>query len=124
MTRFAHLFERRVRGFRVIEVTALSALVGMIFWVYLSKAEAGRERAQIGDVRQQIVDQERELKQLRAESAHLEQYRRIEALSHDYLNLEPVRAARETAPEALATLARERVRDRTATGAASAAVIR
>jgi cell division protein FtsL len=112
MTRFARLFERRVRGFRVVEVAALSALVGMIFWVYLTKAEAGRERAQIGEVRQQIVDEQRELKQLRAESAHLEQYRRIETLSRDYLGLEPVRAARETAPEALPTLARERVRDR------------
>jgi cell division protein FtsL len=120
MTRFASLFERRVRGFRVVEVAALLALVGMIFWVYLTKAEAGRERYQIGEVREQIVDEQRELKQLRAESAHLEQYGRIEALSHAYLGLAPVRAARETEPEALPTLARERVRDR----APAAAVIR
>jgi cell division protein FtsL len=112
MTRLAQLFERRIRGFRVVEVAALLALAAMIFWVYLSKAEAGRERAQIGDVRQQILDEERELKQLRAESAHLEQYRRIEALSRDYLGLAPVKAARETAPEDLPTLAQEHGRGR------------
>jgi cell division protein FtsL len=110
MIRFARLFDRRVRGFRVIEVAALLGLAGMIFWVYLTKAEAGRERSQISEVREQIVDEQRELKQLRAENAHLEQYRRIETLSRSYLGLEPVRAARETAPEALPTLAREHER--------------
>ena len=112
MTTFTRLFDRRIRGFRVIEVAAMVALAAMIFSVYLTKAQAGRERYQIGEVRQQIVDEQRELKQLRAESAHLEQYRRIETLSHAYLGLAPVKAARETAPEGLPTLAREHDHDR------------
>lgn len=112
MTQLARLFERRIRGFRVVEIASLFALVAMIFSVYLTKAEAGRERYQIGEVRQQIIDAQRELKQLRAENAHLEQYRRIETLSHAYLGLEPVKASRETAPEALPTLAREHERSK------------
>ena len=108
MIRVARLFERRIRGFRVVEITALLALAAMIFWVYLAKAEAGRERYEIGEVRKQILDEERSLKQLRAENAHLEQYRRIEALSRDYLGLQPVKPARETEPQDLPALARER----------------
>jgi hypothetical protein len=105
MTPFAQLFDRRIRGFRVIEVLALLALGAMILWVYLTKADAGREGAEISDVRREIAEERRELKQLRAESAHLEQYQRIESLSHAYLRLEPVKPARETAPENLARIA-------------------
>jgi cell division protein FtsL len=111
MNRVARLFERRIRGFRLVEVGALLALTAMIFWVYLAKAEAGRERYEIGEVQKQIVDEQRTLKQLRAESAHLEQYSRIEALSHDYLDLQPVKPGRETEPQDLPELAHER-RDR------------
>jgi cell division protein FtsL len=105
MTRLARLFDQRVRGFRVVEVAALAALAGMIFWVYLAKAEAGRERYEIGQVRQQIVDEQREVKQLRAETAHLEEYHRIQTLSHEVLGLQRVKPERETAPEALPGLA-------------------
>jgi len=108
MNRVARLFERRIRGFRVVEVAALLALAVMIFWVYLAKAEAGRERYQIGEVHKQIVDEERTLKQLRAESAHLEQYQRLETLSHDYLGLQPVKPGREAEPQDLPELAREK----------------
>jgi cell division protein FtsL len=108
MNRVAQLFERRIRGFRVVEIAALFALAGMIFWVYLAKAEAGRERYEIGEVRKQILDEQRSLKQLRAENAHLEQYRRIEALSRDYLGLQPVKPARETEAQDLPALARDR----------------
>jgi cell division protein FtsL len=108
MNRVAGLFERRIRGFRVVEVAALLALAAMIFWVYLTKAEAGRERYEIGEVRKQVLDEQRTLKQLRAESAHLEQYSRIEALSRDYLGLQPVKPARETEPQDLPALAAER----------------
>lgn len=107
MNRVARLFELRVRGFRVVEVAALLALVAMIFWVYLTKAEAARERWEIGEARTQILDEERTLKQLRAETAHLEQYRRIETLARDYLGLAPVKPDRETDVQDLPALARE-----------------
>jgi hypothetical protein len=105
MTAIAQLFDQRVRGFRVVEVVSLAALVAMIFWVYLAKAEAGRERYEIGQVRQQILDEQRAVRQLRAETAHLEEYRRIQSLSHAYLGLQRVKPERETAPEALPALA-------------------
>ena len=108
MNRIASLFELRIRGFRVVEVTALLALVAMIFGVYLTKAEAARERYEIGEVGKQILDEQRTLKQLRAENAHLEQYSRLETLARDYLGLQPVRPARETEPQDLPALASER----------------
>ena len=107
MNGIARLFERRIRGFRVVEVVTLIALAAMIFGVYLTKAQAARERWEIGEVRRQVVDEERTLKQLRAETAHLEQYRRIETLSREYLGLEPVKPDRETQIQDLPALARE-----------------
>jgi cell division protein FtsL len=108
MNRIASLFELRIRGFRVLEMAALLTLVAMIFGVYLTKAEAARERYEIGEVGKQILDEERTLKQLRAESAHLEQYQRIETLARDYLGLQPVKPGRETVAQDLPALASER----------------
>lgn len=106
MNQVARLFERRIRGFRVVEVAALLALVAMIFGVYLSKAQAARERYQIGEARDQILDEQRTLKQLRAENAHLEQYHRIETLARD-VGLAPVKPSHETDIQDLSALARE-----------------
>lgn len=107
MILLAQIFDRRIRGFRIIEVAALLALGVMILWVYMTKADAGREGAEINEVRKQVIEERRELKQLRAESAHLEQSRRIEVLSQAYLGLAPIKPTREAPPEALAVIARD-----------------
>ena len=57
----------RVRGVRIFEVLTFVCLVLLVFWVYLTKAGASRERAQIADVEQQIGDEQRRVKLLRAE---------------------------------------------------------
>ena len=110
MNPVARLFDKRVKGVRVVELVSLGCLVVMIFWVYLAKAGAGVERAEIAKVEKQIGDERRKVKLLRAEAARLERPARIEALSQSYLKLAPVDARRETAPDALPHLAAKVVR--------------
>lgn len=107
MNPVARLFDHRVRGFRVIEVAALACLVLLVFWVYLTKAQAASERAEIARIEHQIAAEQRKLRLLKAESAHLEQPQRIEELSETYLGLAPVEAKRETAPDTLPEIARD-----------------
>jgi len=98
------LFQRRVRGFRVVEMAALLILLALVLSVYLAKAGAGRERAEIARVEQAIVREQARMKLLRAEVAYLEQPERIERLSSQ-LGLAPITAQREAALDALPALA-------------------
>ena len=96
---------RRVRGFRLIDLVALGLLAALILGVYLAKTIAGGERAKIAGVERQIVAEKARIRLLQAEVSHLEQPARIERLSETYLGLAPVSFKRETGPEALAALA-------------------
>ena len=100
------LFDRRYRGFRVVDMAALGCLAVLVLGVYAFKAGAGRESAKISDVDAQIADERRHVRLLRAELAHLEQPARLERLSTTYLGLAPVAAAREAPVDSLAELAR------------------
>jgi cell division protein FtsL len=104
------LFERRFRGFRVIEISALAALAVLVLWVYFAKTSAGGERAQITTVEAQIADEKARLRLLDAEVAHLERPRRVAHLAEGYLGLKPISADRETTVDALATVAATRPR--------------
>ena len=106
MSPLARLFDQRVRGFRVVEVAALACLVLLILWVYLTKAQAGDERARIAGIERDIAVEQQKLRMLKAESAHLEQPTRIERLSEAYLGLEPVPAKREATPQSLPEIVR------------------
>lgn len=106
MSPIARLFDQRVRGFRVVEVAALACLVLLILWVYLTKAQAGDERARIASIEREIAVEQQKLRMLKAESAHLEQPTRIERLSEAYLGLEPVPAKREATPQTLPEIVR------------------
>jgi cell division protein FtsL len=106
MSVLADIFERRVRGFRVVEVVALACLVLLVFWVYLTKAGAGAERGEIASIEKEIREQQGAVKLLRAEAAHLEQPARIEALSEGYLGLKPVEPKKEAQPDTLEEVAR------------------
>ena len=99
------LFDQRVRGFRIVEVGGLGVLLVLVLGVYLSKAGAGGERADIDHVQQQIYDEQTRIKLLQAEVASLEQPERLEALSGQYLGLQPVSAKHEVQPDALPDLA-------------------
>ncbi|WP_091740547.1 cell division protein FtsL [Phenylobacterium immobile] len=84
------LFDRRVRGFRLVDLAAMGVLAAMILGVYLAKTFAGRERAEIASVTRQIDGERARIRLLKAEVSHLEQPGRIERLSESYLGLKPV----------------------------------
>ncbi len=100
------LFQRKVRGFRVIDVVTMGFLLTLVLGVYLAKAGAGRERAEIAQVERDIEGEQVQMRLLRAEVAHLEQPNRIERLSTQFLGLQPIVAKREVTPEGLPDIAR------------------
>jgi hypothetical protein len=97
---------RRVRGFRLVDLIALGLLTVLILGVYLAKTMAGGERAKIAAVERQIVEQRARVRLLQAEVSHLEQPARIERLSETYLGLAPVSERRVADLEALPELAK------------------
>jgi len=101
------LFNRRVRGFRIVEVVGLGVLLTLVTGVYLAKTVAGRERNEIARIEREIEDEQARKRLLEAEVAHLEQPRRIEALALA-MGLQSVPAARETTEDALIDVARNR----------------
>jgi hypothetical protein len=96
---------RRVRGFRLIDLVALGLLAALILGVYLAKTIAGGERAKIAVVERQIVAEKARIRLLKAEVSHLEQPARIERLSETYLGMAPVAFKRESGPDILPLLA-------------------
>ncbi|MFT4935643.1 MAG: cell division protein FtsL [Pseudoalteromonas distincta] len=99
------VIDRRIRGFRLVDVIALGLLVLLIMSVYLAKTIASRERAEIASVERQIASERAQIRLLEAEVAHLEQPSRIEHLSSTYLEMGPVDVTRETTADSLAALA-------------------
>ena len=100
------LFNRRIRGFRLVDLVGAGLLVLIILGVYLAKTVAGRERAEIATVERQIKVERTRIRLLQAEVAHLEQPGRIERLSVGYLKMEPVPANREATVDQIIDLAR------------------
>jgi len=99
------IFDRRVRGFRVVELVCLTILLILVLGVYMAKTFAGRERAQIAEVERQIVEEKARVRLLKAEVAYLEQPRRIERLAQQ-LQLTPINPEHETTEDALIDVAR------------------
>ncbi len=99
------IFDRRVRGFRVVELVCLTILLVLVLGVYMAKTFAGRERAQIASVEQQIEDEKIRVRLLKAEVAYLEQPRRIEQMAQQ-LGLAPISPEHETTEDALIDVAR------------------
>jgi len=81
MTGLFSVIGRSLRGLRLVEAFALLMLLMMVLGNYLAKASAGRERGDITTVESQISDEQRRLRLLDAEVAHLEQPERMERLS-------------------------------------------
>ncbi|WP_394760492.1 cell division protein [Phenylobacterium sp.] len=98
---------RRVRGFRLVDLIAVSILTVLILGVYLAKTIAGGERTKIATVERQIGAERARIRLLEAEVSHLEQPARVARLSETYLGLAPVAFKREADPDALPELARK-----------------
>ena len=107
MNPFTALFQTRYRGFRIIDLSALIFLILLVLGVYAFKAHAGGETAKIAEANVQITDEQRRIRILNADLAHLEQPARLEQLSGQYLGLAPVAAKHETTPESLMEIARQ-----------------
>jgi hypothetical protein len=101
----ATIFDRRVRGFRVVEMVCLAILLTLVLGVYMAKTFAGRERAQIASVEDQIADEKIRVRLLKAEVAYLEQPRRIEQYALQR-GLAPISPEHETTEDALIDVAR------------------
>ena len=104
MNGLASFLGRSLRGSRLVEFGALLVLLTMVLGVYLAKASAGRERGDITAVQSQIDDEQRRLRLLQAEVAHLEEPERLERLSA-LAGLGPTNARHEGAPEELSRIA-------------------
>jgi hypothetical protein len=100
------LINRRIRGFRLIDIVAMGLLAAIILGVYLAKTVAGRERTEIARISRQIDMEKGRIRLLHAEVAFLEQPSRIERLSAAYLGLAPIAADREASADDLEKLAR------------------
>jgi hypothetical protein len=99
------LIDRRIRGFRLIDIVAMAILTAIVLGVYLAKTIAGRERAEIARVERKIDIERKRIRLLHAEVAFLEQPERIERLSTAYLGLGPVGAKREASIEDIGRIA-------------------
>lgn len=106
--RISEVFHRRVRGFRVVDIVGVGVLLTLVLGVYMAKAFAGRERAEIASVERQIEEERIKVRLLQAEVAHLEQPRRIESLAQA-AQLAPISPERETSEDALIDVARKPV---------------
>ena len=104
MNGLAAVLGRSLRGFRLIEAGALVVLLVMVLGVYLAKAAAGRERGDITAIQSQIDDENKRLRLLQAEVAHLEEPERLERLSAQ-IGLGPTNAKHQGSPDALAEIA-------------------
>ncbi len=97
---------RTLRGARLVELGALTAVLALALAVYMVKARAGRETGDIVSVESQIVDEQRRVRLLQAEVAHLEQPERLQRLS-EAVGLGPTSDKRETTLDRLPDIARQ-----------------
>lgn len=88
------VFDWKVRGIRWIEIIGFVCVGALVFSVYIAKAAAARESAEIGRLERNIVETGQRVRLLRAEAARLEQPGRLEALSRG-AGLAPVAATRQ-----------------------------
>ncbi|HVY35406.1 MAG TPA: cell division protein [Caulobacteraceae bacterium] len=97
---------RTLRGARLVELGALTVVLGLALAVYMVKARAGREAGDIVSVENQISDEQRRVRLLQAEVAHLEQPARLEKLA-EIVGVGPTSDKRETSLDRLPDIARQ-----------------
>jgi cell division protein FtsL len=99
------IFTRRVRGFRVIDIVAVMIILVTALASYAFKTSAGAEDADANTIEAQIQDEQKRIRLLNAELAHLDGPARIETLSTQYLGLAPIAAKQEIALASLPRVA-------------------
>ncbi|HEY2049427.1 MAG TPA: cell division protein [Caulobacteraceae bacterium] len=104
MNPFAFL-TRRVRGFRVIDIAAVTLIMTIALGSYAFKTFAGVEDADANGVESQILQEQKRIRLLQAEIARLEDPRRIESLSNQYLGMASIDPSHEISADALPRIA-------------------
>ncbi|HEY9217804.1 MAG TPA: cell division protein [Phenylobacterium sp.] len=115
------LLDRKVRGFKLVDVVALCLLAVLVLGVYLAKTIAGRERTEISRVERQIAAERGRIRLLEAEVSHLEQPARIGQLSQAYLGMVPTTAKNETTTDGLPEIVVKAAKEKPASAAAPVA---
>lgn len=100
------LFDWRVRGVRCVNIIGVACVVALVLSVYIAKAAAARESAEISRIESEIRENNQRVRLLRAEATRLEQPARLEALSRQ-IGLGPVDIKRQAGEEALPIIAPE-----------------
>lgn len=89
------LLDHRTRGFRTINVVFCAMFAATAVTVLLAKAYAGREVRDIARTERSIGEENKRIRLLKAEVAHLEQPERLQRLSKALLGMGPLAATRE-----------------------------
>ena len=97
----------RIRGFRVVNLLALTVLLVIALGSYALKTLAGAQDAGEVGVEDQILQEQKRIRMLEAEISTLGGPQRVADLSRRYLALEPVDARHDLTEDALPTLAAE-----------------
>ena len=98
------LFEWKVRGVRCVEIIGVACVLALVFSVYIAKAAAARESAEISRIERDIRENRERVRLLRAEVTRLEQPARLEALSRE-IGLGPVDVKKQAGEAALTEIA-------------------
>ena len=96
---------RRVRGFRVIDIAAVTLIMTIALGSYAFKTFAGVEDADANGVESQILQEQKRIRLLQAEIARLEDPRRVESLSNQYLGMASIDPSHEIPADALPRIA-------------------
>jgi hypothetical protein len=105
--RFPGLLSARFRGFRVVNLLALTALLVIALGSYALKTLAGAQDAGAVSVEDQILAEEKRIRLLKAEISRLGGPQRVADLSRQYLTMAPADAKHEITIDALPQIARQ-----------------
>ncbi len=103
--RFPRFLSARVRGFRIVNLLGATIFLVIAVGSYALKTFAGAQDAGAAGVEDQIVQEQKRIKMLKIEIAHLSTPQRIGDLSRRYLNAGPVDAKHDIAVAALPAIA-------------------
>lgn len=103
--RFPAFLSARFRGFRVVNLLGLTVLLVIALGSYALKTFAGAQDAGAAGIEDQITQEQKRIRLLKAEISRLGAPQRVADLSRQYLGLGPPDAKREVSVEALPSIA-------------------
>ena len=99
--RMPGLLSARFRGFRVVNLLGLTVLLVIALGSYALKTFAGAQDAGAATIEDQILQEQKRIRMLKAEISRLGAPQRVADLSRQYLNLGPLDPRHEITADAL-----------------------